>query len=397
MQTDANISLILTDGSSSKGFTDLQRQISYRGFYQHLASGLVKFIHQKHGLCNLGERLVVLAERAHAFRQMDALEQVSQILVNSPLPRPFEAVGRYYLALCTQRLGLGDSERAANLLEDVLETAPTKYKARAIISLAANCRNQSDSQSALSLYCEAAHFASISSVCDPYTTITAQRMAAVISSEDGNHRGALALLENLSPLAHFVRSSQSHLYHDYLNSLAVELCVVGRLEEARNVAEIVLASPFASAYPEWRETLDEIELRGWRAARSVVAVTQPKALIQETSEARTLVRLPVAMRGDSLSAIELSTLSKPARVLSMQDWKKRMPKQLTGDPQDRTIPRPTTGKEKQARAIELRSLDTRQMLLRLMKAIGDEDISDDQLFRALIILEGADPNENQGA
>jgi hypothetical protein len=32
-----------------------------------------------------------------------------------------------------------------------------------------------------------------------------------------------------------------------------------------------------------------------------------------------------------------------------------------------------------------------------MKAIGDEDISDDQLFRALIILEGADPNENQGA
>ena len=38
--------------------------------------------------------------------------------------------------------------------------------------------------------------------------------------------------------------------------------------------------------------------------------------------------------------------------------------------------------------------------MRVIKAIGDEDVTDDQLFRALIILEGAEPDEpdeNPGA
>jgi hypothetical protein len=222
-------------------------------------------------------------------------------------------------------------------------------------------------------------------------------MAAVINGLEGNHRRAVVLLENLFPLANTVRSSQPHLYYDYMNSLAVELCEVGRMEEAKNVSRIVLASPFADAYPEWRETRDEIELRGWRVSRSVVAVTQPKAVTQEASAAQNLVCLPVSERGDSLSAIERSTLSEPARVISMQDWKRRMPKQSSSDPQYNKFPRPTSEEGKQARPIELRRLDTRQMLLKLMKAIGDEDISDDQLLRALIILERGGPDENQGA
>jgi hypothetical protein len=264
-------------------------------------------------------------------------------------------------------------------------------------SLGTNSCRKGDYQTALSHYREADRFASCSNIYDAYATFGSLKMAAVINGLEGNHRGAVVLLENLFPLANTVRSSQPHVYYDYMNSLAVELCEVGRLEGARNVSEIVLASPFASAYPEWRETLDEIELRGWPAARSVVAVTQPKAVTQKTSEAQNLVRLPVPELGHSLSAVEPSTLSEPARVLSIELWKKRMPKQLTGDPQDRTITRPTTDKEKQTRALELRKLDTRQMLMRLMKAIGDEDISDDQLLRALIILERAGPDENQGA
>ncbi len=283
------------------------------------------------------------------------------------------------------------------MIEPVTESAPPRYRARALISLGANSFYKGDYGFALSAYREASRFVSHSGLLDPYATVHTQKMVAVINSLEGNHRNALALLENLFPLTRSMRSWHPHAYYDYMNSLAVELCEVGRLEEAKNVSQIVLASPFAAAYPEWRETLDEIELRGWRAPRSVVAVTQPKAVTQKTSEAQNLVRLPVPERGDSLSAVEPSTLGEPARVLSMQDWKKRMPKQSTDDPQDRTIPRPTTDKEKQTRAIELRRLDTRQMLMRLMKAIGDEEISDDQLLRALIILEGADPDENQGA
>src|SRR4029077_3907719 len=138
--------------------------------------------------------------------------------------------------------------------------------------------------------------------------------------EEGNHRGALALLESLFPLANSMRSSQPHVYHDYLNSLAVELCEAGRLEEAKNVSQIVLASPYASAYPEWRDTREEIELRGLRASRSTVAVRRRSSeaknlrsirgrpadvrqVSQSNSEAKNLIRLPLPEHGESVAAV----------------------------------------------------------------------------------------------
>ena len=391
MQTAATNSLVLTDLSSLKRFADSKTAISYGGFYQELISQLAKGVYSNQVLHDLGEMLVVVAEHAYGFRQIDAIERVSQILMNSPVPRQYKAVGRYYRALYIQRFGLGDVERAVGLLERVAETAPPRYRVRAMISLAANSRCQRDNQSALSLYSEAARFASCSNIYDAYAAIHTQKMAAVIGSEDGNHRDALALLESLFPLANAVRSSQPHAYYDYMNSLAVELCEVGRLEEAKNVSQIVLASPFISAYPEWRETREEIELRGWRAPRSEVAFSQ------RTFEAENLVHLPVRQRYDSLGADELSPPSEPARVLSLQEWKKRMPKQSNGDPKDKTTPRPTTTEEKSARLKELEKLTTREKLLSIMNMLGDERVGDDLLLRALIILEGLEPDENQGS
>ncbi len=84
-------------------------------------------------------------------------------------------------------------------------------------------------------------------------------------------------------------------------------------------------------------------------------------------------------------------------VLSHVEWKKRMPKQTNGDPQDKRRPRPTTSKEREARLKEMGKLGTRGMLLRAMEMLGNERVSDDQLRRALIILEGVEPDENPGA
>ena len=111
-----------------------------------------------------------------------------------------------------------------------------------------------------------------------------------------------------------MRSSQPHVYYDYMNSLAVELCEVGKLEDAKNVSQIVLASPFAPAYPEWRETSDEIALRGWRPSRSTVAVTQIPAVTQETTEIKNLVTLPTAWR-DSPAPASPTEPQPPARVI----------------------------------------------------------------------------------
>jgi tetratricopeptide (TPR) repeat protein len=408
MQTAANISLVLTDSSSLKRFADLETAISYGEFYQLIASGLTRGVQNEEVFRVLGNRLVGLAEHSYALRQVDALEQVSQVLVNSPLRRQYKTVGRYYQALCVQRFGSGDVEEAARLLESVAENAPPRYRARAIQSLGSNSFYRGDHQSALSLYGEAARFASCSKIYDAYATLGTLKMAAIINALEGNHRDATALLENLFPLARSVRSSHPHVYYDYMNSLAVELCEVGRLEEAEKVSQIVLASSFASAYPEWRETHDEIELRGLRASRSVVALSTTIAADAPFShpaadafvspaplEGGNLVRLPLANRGESLAPVETSPAGQPARVLSMQNWKEKMAKE-NDDPHKRRS-RPTTSEEKAARLDEMETLGTRGMLLRAMEMLGDERVTDDQLRRALIILEGLESDENPGA
>ena len=59
------------------------------------------------------------------------------------------------------------------------------------------------------------------------------------------------------------------------SSLAVEYGEIGRIEEASNICKVVLASPCALAYPEWRETGSEIALRGYKS-RSVISFKQQK-------------------------------------------------------------------------------------------------------------------------
>ena len=363
MQTAANISLVLTDFSSLKRFADSQNEISYGGFYQRLASELVKRVHSKHAFRAVGERLVVLAEHAHAFRQMGALDQVSQVLMNS-VPRQFEVAGQYYQALCIQRFGRGNLEQAARMIERVAEYAAPRYRVRALISLGANSFHKGDSQSALSLYCEAGRLASLDGMDDPYATIHIQKMVAFIDSLEGNHRDALALLENLFPLARAVRSSQPHVYYDYMNSLAVELCEVGRLEEAKNASQIALASPFAPAYPEWRETREEIELRGCRASRATVAFSR------RTPEVENLVCLPVPERQGSASRQEHipGHTKQRARVLDLLEWKKKMGKEPNDTPRDKK---------------SYKEMDGRQMLLKIMELTGSKDRTDDELQRIL--------------
>lgn len=74
-----------------------------------------------------------------------------------------------------------------------------------------------------------------------------------------------------------------------------------------------------------------------------------------------------------------------------------MAKQSNGDPQDIRRRRPATSKENEDRIKEMEKLGTREMLLRTMGALGDERVTDDQLRRALIILEGLEPEENPEA
>ncbi|HMG35401.1 MAG TPA: hypothetical protein VKM94_15790, partial [Blastocatellia bacterium] len=67
----------------------------------------------------------------------------------------------------------------------------------------------------------------------------------------------------------------------YHNALAVELGELGRLNEAKAALAVALASPFASAYPEWNETRLELEARRTAATHSIVAVHLPADALVE--------------------------------------------------------------------------------------------------------------------
>ena len=312
MQTAASSNLVLTDFSSFSGYGELQKQISHGGFYQQVLPGLVRGVYGKQTLTELGNRLVALIRHAYGVRQIRVVEEASQLLLKLPLGKEYKGVGRYYQALCTYQRGRFPEARV--LLEKVAGELPLRFRGNVLLAAATNNYESGDLKSCLLLNVEASRAATSTHLRDPLTFVTSQRNIAVVKSINGDHRGALSDLENLFPLALAVGRWQPYLLYQHLNSLAVELCEVGRIEEARNVSRIVLASPFAAAYPEWRETSDEIELRGWRPSRSTVAVSQIAPVTQEANEIKNLVTLPTAWR-DSPAPEPTAESQPPARVI----------------------------------------------------------------------------------
>jgi AraC-like DNA-binding protein len=110
----------------------------------------------------------------------------------------------------------------------------------------------------------------VSSCDDPVTILEAHWGMATLSSLEGDHRAALRDLERLMPLAHIVGESGHPAYFKFLNSYALELSESGRTRDAEQVANLVAASPLIGRYPEWQETVSEIESR--RKRRSFIAV-----------------------------------------------------------------------------------------------------------------------------
>jgi tetratricopeptide (TPR) repeat protein len=361
MQIAATKNLFLTD-SSIDSLAALQAGKRHGEFYQQLAQLLIKGFHTKEAIIEFGQKLTTLAQHAYAMRQMDNVEQASRILMNLSLVE-YQNIGLYYYALVIKRRG--QTAQAETLLERVADVAPIMYRGQALLSLGTFALVSGSLESALRFYTEALRVASNKDLLSMVQTL---KMVAVVKGMDGNHRGAVADLESLLPAVRAVSVCHPQFLYDYFNSVAVELGEVGRLEEAQNVSRIVLASPYISAYPEQRETWDEIELRGYRASHSVVAVTQ-KAVNNDN-----LARLPVREASGTLvsSSLALERVKRPARVLSYMDWKNNMVKQPNDSPQ---YQKPST------------ELSAREMLLRIMELTAGKDVSDEELKEILDALE----------
>ncbi|HEY9233260.1 MAG TPA: hypothetical protein VIS78_14000 [Blastocatellia bacterium] len=295
--------------------------------YQVLLSGIERYQ-------QLAGRLIKLAEHAHACRQFDRVRDCGQILANLPI-KDVQAIGHYFLAVATHRKAAGDRHAARRLLERAVDAAPDAYKIKATLSLGALAFHSRDFDAALYYYRETVS-AGLSAA-----SLHAIKAISVIKAIDGDHRRAVSDLESILPV---VRYTPPHICMDILNSYAVELGEVGRVDEARNVMRVVLASPLAFAYPEWRETAAELQPGG----RSSVVIEWPAAAAPAN-----VLALPVDhVRRQSVAEWH------PATVLDFGKWKARMLKAKKVKPQKR--------------------MSEKAVFMRLMDILTDDDTTPEQ-------------------
>ena len=277
MNRQARVLLSFISSSNSDDFLALRDTSAPCFYYQRLIYSLLSHsICTAEGFESLGRQLGDIARHAYLIKQVEIVEQASQIMLALPLSGQLRNVARHYQALCAKQRGDFDTSR--RLLESVIEESTPHYKARALQVIGATYYEQGEPDAALPFYI-AAGKAAIN--CDLPTLAESQRMIAIVRSIHGDHKQALKDIENLFPLVRVIAKRYPMLYYSFLNSLAVELSEVGRIKEARNVCQLTLVSPFTQAHPELLETRDEIETKRTDATPSIVAVSKkPEAEVQ---------------------------------------------------------------------------------------------------------------------
>jgi tetratricopeptide (TPR) repeat protein len=286
----------------------------------------------------LGQGLITHAEMAQNFRHTERLESLGTILSHLPI-KEYQYIGQYYLAWCGYRKG----QNTQISLETVVEHS-SSYRAKAFLLLAGMETAKGDHPAAIEFYQDAVKWSQ-----KPSSIVSAAKGIAVFKAKEGSHKTAIKELEALYPIA---RYSNDRIYYDYLNSYAVELGEAGRIEEAQNVCRIVLASPFAFAYPEWRETEQDLALRGYKS-RSTIRVKYIPGNVAYLPEPKPSTSVPGA-----------PVKSENARVLDIEEWKKKMGK--------------SNGDE-----IDTQKMSERELLLKIIELSSSETITERELRQIL--------------
>jgi AraC-like DNA-binding protein len=205
-------------------------------------------------------QLIHAAETSYYLRDVQSQHEIGLMLQS--FGYPFSQVGKYYESVFLYRTG--QFEKARELLECVAESAPARYRSKALFSLSAVEERIGRFEESLRLRLQ------IPLSDDPVFSLETQQSIAVLRSREGRHHAALHDLERLLPLAHIIGKRKHPAYLTFLNSYALELSEIGKAEEAEQVANVIAASPFLSRYREWQETIVEIGAK--RKRSSMIAV-----------------------------------------------------------------------------------------------------------------------------
>jgi hypothetical protein len=99
MQNAAMTNRFLTGYSSKVGLADSEIVVSRSGLlWQLVARHLTQTFHSQAAFIKLTNELIEVAEQAYVTRNLDALEEVSQVLMSLPVEAARQ-IGLYYYAL----------------------------------------------------------------------------------------------------------------------------------------------------------------------------------------------------------------------------------------------------------------------------------------------------------
>ena len=271
------------------------------------------FLEGVSNIVKLGKHLTSAAETAQLMWQADAVREYGLMLSNLPV-KEYQLIGQYYLAWHAYCSG---NDVTASQFENIFAESKT-YKAKSLITLGAFAGARQDLESEMRYYKEALEQSDLA------TSVRVHRAIAIVKSKEGFHKSAVRSLESALPILRF---AQPQVYYDTLNSLAVELGEVGRIEEANNICRVVVASPYAFAYPKWRETEQELALRAYKS-RSAVSVSQkikPHAAKQVSLDSDNILHLPQRSLTSASPASKRKASLAP--ILDYQKWKAKMEEQ----------------------------------------------------------------------
>jgi hypothetical protein len=253
-------------------------------------------------------QLIELAERCYGLKDIKGQRELGLLL--QEFSAPFDLVGSYYegVSLCQTNL----FDEAKKRLERVYEHGPTKYRAKALLTLSAVEQRSGNLDEAMRLRLQAIPFDI------PSIRLEAQHGIAVLLGIQGEHQHAVKHLEQFLPLARMI-NRDTPLYYDYLNSFAVELNDSGRTEEARKVINLVLSTPYVKHYPNWLDTENDIHRKSYRSSmvsmpkvrfEKAIERPEPKQAIRPASViAFKLKEAPEPIMPDKLTPQEMSGLS----------------------------------------------------------------------------------------
>ena len=190
--------------------------------------------------------LLHYGERAMISRDEARMQQVAHLIRQVP--------GLERSPIATYLQALVDKDRAIEMLESVTECESFDHRARILLSLASRKLLKGDVNSANQIYEKA--LKDIRRLGNHALHAYTLKNQSVILSLLGEHKNATRIIESVLPTANRMEPA---FYLDLLNSYAVELGEAGRIEEARRVIALPLASPLVVRFPEWIETAREIE------------------------------------------------------------------------------------------------------------------------------------------